>query len=590
MPADTAPFETEVERVNELLSLYRAARDERRSYHDAWLRNYKLVNNRYKSLPDSWMPAPKDSEIYPVISALVGWMTDQENRLEFSPVAEPNSPMYTELAQLATDLEAISYSNWVQENYDAQHKLLLWDAFMYGIGISKAVWDPTKCNGNGNAVPRRIDPWCYYPDPNATSMEDMEYSVEVHRLSLSEVCRRYPGKAMTLTASASMADDSDQRKTAASVNGPFRTNPGPINGLATRWSRNTNGPTNSNAMVTLYEFWIKENSPVTANDTPAEDDNDDDLEIIPQWRCIVMCNDTIVMDELGTDIYPFDSHPYDRFVFDDIGEFYGIALVDHLASPQLYINRLLTAYQQSTELTGNPVLVESSVSGTTRRVITNKPGQRIPVSGPGGMQNKPEWMVPPSMSGDVLNLIQFWISRIENTSGLSAIVKGATPTTRNAEGVISTIQEAAFVRIRSAMKNFEAFIGSEGKKLTDMVVNFYSEPRMMGILGPQGKKTAMFLKPFHFQLKSGSKGKRVPFQYVMSVVGGSTFPTSRQARIAEATTLFAMGAVDDQYVLEAHQVNNIPEVIRRKTEKQAMMANLGVPAVPGARQRAGRTS
>lgn len=585
------PSKTETERINELLSLYQAAKSARESHHDNWLRNYRLVHNKFAGTGASWAPAPKDSEIYPIISSMVGWLTDQENRLEYSPVVEPTSSMYPQLSQLGTDLESIMYSNWKVEKYDAQLKLELWDAFIYGIGVNKAVWDASLASGHGNAVPRRIDPWCYYPDPNATSMTDMEYCVEVHRLSMAEVCRRYPKKAMSLSAASAM--DNDRPNFTGPGRGVDMTNPGPINGAATRWAHNPgHGPQyNSNEMVVLYEFWIKESSPVTVNDKADDDpdkEDDDDLEILAQWQCVVLCNNAILMDEIGSDVYPFNGHPYDRYVFDDIGEFYGISLVDHLANPQIYINRLLTAIQHNAELTGNPILVESTVSGTTRRAITNKPGQRIPVNGVNGMANKPEWLMPPSMSPDVLGLIQFWISRMENISGLSAIVKGATPSSRNAEGVISTIQEAAFVRVRSAMRNFEDMIDEMAKKLTDMVINFYTEPRIIGILGPEGQKTALFLKPFHFHLPGGQDKDNppIPFRYIMSVVGGSTFPTSRQARIAEADKLYAMGAVDDQYVLEAHQANNIPEIIRRTTEKKAM----GVLMPPGARQRAGRSS
>lgn len=590
-------IDTDLELINYLMSLYTTSRNSRKDRHDDWLRNYRLVHNKFRS-SDSWIPAPKDSEIYPILSSMVGWLTDQENRLEYSPVCEPNSPLYSMLSQLGTDLESIMYSNWKVEKYDAQLKLILWDAFMYSIGIIKSVWDPTLASGHGNAVPRRIDPWSFYPDPMATSMIDMEYCVETHRLSMAEVCRRFPNKAMSLTASSLM--DDPRPADHSSGGGINFTNPGKINGLATRWSNASGrGPAmNPAEAVTLYEFWIKESSPVS--NSRADDDNDDepdakgkknadpdsdDIDIVPQWRCIVICSDSILLNELGSDIHPFEGHPYDRYVFDDIGEFYGISLVDHLASPQLYINRLLTAVQHNTELTGNPVLVESKISGTTRRTITNKPGQRIPVDGVGGMNNAPQWLVPPSVSPLVMELIHFWISRMENISGLSAIVKGATPSSRNAEGVISTIQEAAFVRIRSAMHNYEDMIDEMGKKLTDMVINFYTEPRMMGVLGKDGARTTKFLAPFHFTTKPDGKS-RVPFRYIMSVIGGSTFPTSRQARIAEADKLFALGAIDDQAILEAHQYNNIPEIIKRVTEKRAM----GVLSEPGARQRAGRSS
>lgn len=571
---------TDIPLINELQSLYESARSKRQEYSDNWARNFRLVHNRHNagSPTGDWRPSPKDSEIYPILAAQVGWLTDQENRTEYAPVMEPNSVLYADLGQRCSDLEAIMYSNSVTESYAVHYKLAIWDALMYGLGVLKAVWDGSRGGGYGNAVPKRIDPWCFLPSPDATSLEDMDYCIEVHKLSLEEVCRRWPRKAASLTASMVTADDGKPDLGPSSGMKTVHNLGALAPATSTRWSNPTrNGPGfDLTKTVVVKEFWIKENQPVTS------DDEDDGVEMVANWRVVVLCQNQILMDELAEDVFPFNNHPYERYVFDDTGEFIGISLVDHLANPQIYINRLLTAYQHNTELTGNPVLVESTQSGTIRQSITNRPGQRIRVQGPAGMANKPEWMVPPAMSTDVLNLIQFWIARMENISGLSGVVKGATPAQRNPEGVISTIQEAAFVRVRAAMRNWEDTLYRLHLKLTDLVIENYTEPRYVGILGPDGSKTAKMLASNYFT-QPGQNGL-APLQYIMSMKGGSTFPTSRQARIAEAIQLYTLGAVDDQYLLEVCQITNIPVILGRKAEKEAMGM---IP--PGARQRSKRS-
>lgn len=54
-----------------------------------------------------------------------------------------------------------------------------------------------------------------------------------------------------------------------------------------------------------------------------------------------------------------------------------------------------------------------------------------------------------------------------------------------------------------------------------------------------------------------------PMRFSLYVRAGSAMPISRAARIAEAETLFAMGALDAQAVLEAHDYPNREQILQR---------------------------
>ena len=56
-------------------------------------------------------------------------------------------------------------------------------------------------------------------------------------------------------------------------------------------------------------------------------------------------------------------------------------------------------------------------------------------------------------------------------------------------------------------------------------------------------------------------------KFSLIVKAGSSAPTSRQSRIAEADALFSMGALDIQAVLEAHAWPHASEVIQRKEQE-----------------------
>ena len=581
----------ETDLVNYLRSLYSEARNERRNLYDTWYRNYRLVHNRQaNTTAQAWMPAPKDSEVYPTVSTLVAWMADQNTSVTAIPASDPHGPTSQFMNQLSRDLSTVLTTNWHVLDYRSQIKLALWDAFTYGIGIFKTVWDQGLDFGLGNAMLRRCDPWAVYVDPNGTSFADAEYVVEARRMSFSEVERRWPEtyhKISDLGGDGTTQIDAGPRSMSLSNTLPTPGNlrsSGTIGNLGssnamTRWSV----PTSSSQRhlsrtdtIVVYEFWLKENESYSEE---IEGTDYAERRVGESWRVVVMAGGEVLMDERASDLFTHGTHPYDRYVFDDVGEFYGVALVDHLASPQIYINRLLTALQHSAELTGNPVMLEPTNSGLARVGIVNRPGTRLKVNQQ-SMQTPPTWMTPPTMSNDVPKLIDFWISRVDNISGQSAMKN--VNLSRTAEGVNASVQEAAFVRIRSGLANLEASLESAASKLADLIVDNYTEPRFMAIVGPNGQQSMLALDARHFN--APNEDGATPLKYTIKIEAGSAAPTSRTSRMAEADMAFALGAIDRQAWLEAHNYPNWPEINERINKLQAM----GLFQPPGARQRAQR--
>lgn len=600
--AEQDVMDRDLELVNKLRSIFSIARNYRRSQYDNWRRNYRLVNNRIGvgGLTQSWAPTPRDSEIYPVLSSIAAWMTDQNTNVDVTAAADPNSDYFTFMSAIAMDLGTVLQTNWIVENYKAQTKMVVWDAFMYGAGFFKTVWDQSLSGGLGNVMLRRVDPWAFYIDPTATSLDDAEYMCEVREMSLAEVERRWPGHGTALELSTSLTGEGIDQKPSNydEVSKVPKANPGSLPQGNQRWA----APTGRNQMgaaalpaVVVYEFWIKENDEWWDADL-ADDDKgltlaegekppekakeDDDKHVAVRWRVVVMAGNQILMDEWADELYSSATHPYDRYVYEETGEMYGIALVDHLAQPQIALNRLLTSLQQNAELVGNPIFMEGANSGLDRVNIINRPGQRLRLNGPGAMaNNRPDWLRPPEMPAFVQSLVEFWIARIENISGLSAAIKGGGDS-RTPEGVVTTIQEAAFVRVRSALANLEAALASSAYKMADLIIDNYTEPRLVAVVGPEGEKTALALSSRHFIVPT-HKGA-APLKYSVLIQAGASAPTSRQARVAEADAAYALGIIDRQAWMEAHSYPNWQKVLQRVN---AAIAD-GSFNPPGARQRA----
>lgn len=586
--------------VARLRNLYISARQAKRARYDTWVRNYRLVQNQLGGTSQSnWMPSPRDSEIYPTLSSIVAWMTDQDLRVTFYPAADPESKSIQTWVDLASDLSDIIYTNWNNEYYGRQIDMNLWDALIYGTGIIKSCWDNEADDGFGNATIRRIDPWRFYPDPYCSSVYDAEYLCETYRVPYEVIERRWPDRAHLVRAGMGPIDQYDTRpETYTDMSTTPMTNPGSIPMSGTYGDLGASGfgnfarPNNNKRradlpMFVVYEFWFRQNTKDEDPYTQGVNNHDSPLTdryLRSEWRVVILCNDVILMDEPAHNIWSHGQHPYADFRFDDLGEFWGISLVDHLAHPQIYINRLLTALQHNAELTGNPILVEAKGSGTTRIPIINRPGQRIQLDSTAAMQNaKPFWLQPPAMPQQVVDLVQFWISRIENTSGLSALQKGAAPNQRNAENVVNAVQEAAFVRIRHAMRAVEWQLRSIVEKTASLICDNFTEQRIMSVIGQDGEQTALTLDQHHFY--SPSPMGQSPLKFGVTIEAGASGPTSRQARIAEGDRLFSLGVVDDTYLLNLHRVKGATQILTRLyTKRQAGVIGGG----PGQRQRAGR--
>ena len=585
---------------------YHVAREAKRALYRDWRRNYLLLSNRmWSDFRSQWMPSPVDSEVYPIMSGLIGWLTDQSVIYTLQAATEPLSPWHQYLQGLSDDLEAIMQSNWKVRNQQGVVTQIMWDAGLYGAGIIKSIWDQSLDKGLGDATLGHVDAWNFYPDPQAMNEEDGNYYIEAKRMTWDEVERRFPDTADRLLSdmvydSADGALDSDNKPTNTSRGAPNTRPRSMTRGYPTAATSSTGLPGQARAMayepdgIIVYEGWFRENRTTQTPDPHFEPPDSDPAAEPPEvdviyddWRCIVWSAQTILLDCWASDLWDGAQHPYSRFVYEDTGEFWPTPLCSHLAPAQIAINRLLASLQQSAELTGNPIFVEPSQAKVSQTLITNRPGQRLRYNSQGGANNQPSWMNPPSMSPDVLRLVQFWIERMENISGLNTISKGKAPQSRAAEGVVNQVQESGFIRVRSMLRNLERTLRRAGLIMAQLIVENYTTARTVSIIGPEGDKSAVALRERHFI--DAVDNEYAPFKYALMINAGSDTPTSRQARVSEATTLFTLKAIDRPAFLDMINFPHWPAVEDRMKQAE-MQAAQAAEAQANARQKTGRKS
>jgi hypothetical protein len=581
-PVPPDPWYDDYQLTQRLAQLYHLAMTEKKKYQANWRRNYLLTSNRQYSLDTQspWTPNVTDSEIWPILSSRIAWMTDQEVKPEVAPAALPGDPYAQHMRTLAEHMEQIFTSQFVNQGWDKEITLMLWDAAQYGAGIGKSVWDSGLEEGIGNIAFKRVDVWNFYPDPNANDLEQCTHMFETEKMTFEQIQRRFPSADIESVKAAYLygsRGDTVVRPSQSSSSQYPMAMPGNLPGSSsTVWGLPGQSDRSTDQILTegvdVYTAWVLEGWE-EYRETTDPLDGDDERVVYDEWRCVVYTGNVVLFDELATDLYQNSRHPYVRYVDEEMGEFWTTPIVSHLAPCQVAINRLLASLQGNIELVGNPIFMDVKGSGLDRAAIVNRPGLRLSMDQK--MANsqgaKPMWLEPPKMQTEVMGLINFWKACMENISGLSGPQKGQAPKDRQAAQTQQQAQEAGFVRIRQSVRNLERTLGEAYRLLAHLVVQNYDVPRTLAIVGPDGENSALLLASKHFYSPS-IHGTVAPLKFALLVMAGADNPTSRQSRIAEADALFALHAIDRPAVLEAHAFPHWQNIDQRMQQQELAIA------------------
>lgn len=554
--------------------LFFDARAAKRPMLSQWNTNYQYLRNRPQALPTASRSTSLVPEIFPIIASKVGWKIDRRIVNTISSSAVPHTAFWIDTSDLAADLSVILDASYQVNGEEGEISKLIWDAEIYGTGFAKTTWDCSLAGGLGDAIVRRVDPFTVYPDPQARTMEDLNYIIEVRTMSLQEVDRRWPGAAKKLRESP-ILEQSDEAPDQLTNRQSFpRANPGAMSpATVPRYGMVGGGFLSATAVnepgVTVMEAWLRTHESVEDDSAPYGYRTEE------SWRVVVVAGSHILMDEPASNLWSHGRHPYSRYVTADVGEFWGFSTVELLIPTQRSINRLLAAMEQNVLLTGNPTLVDEVRAGISRTQATNKPGQRFTV----GSGSKVDWLKPPPMNQMMPELVRYMLQRMEAVSGLAAVTRGGSAPGRNAQGVMDAMQEAAFVRIRMELTQLQLTLTDAGKLKASLIVENYTEPRNMAIIGPDGAQKMLAIQSRHFLIPT--EDGEMPLEYTLLVDAGASEHTGRKAREDQVMSLANMAIIDGQAVLEALDFPGRAEISKRMAAQQEKMMAMGIDPSKG---------
>jgi hypothetical protein len=303
--------------------------------------------------------------------------------------------------------------------------------------------------------------------------------------------------------------------------------------------------------------------------------------LLPQGRYVVFTEDPvkILFDgpwHLPTNDMPFIEFPGPRVPGSSTDE----AVVTHARPLQKELNRTVSQIVMHKNLTLKPQLLAPQGSITQR--ITDEAGAIIEFMPVGGAV--PTWREMPSIPPYVfehLKDIQFRLDRLFN---MASVQQGTPPPNVEAGIAIDLLQEAASDQIAPVIQAMEDSLARGGDLLVRLAQKFYTEPRLMKIIGPGGStKVKRFMGSdidggFSFHAEAGSglprtrAGRQSRIEQLISMNVIRPDQSWKYLDIADLKGVAATFAADEEQAYREHDKLTKGDPLNMESMQQAMQA------------------
>ncbi len=201
-----------------------------------------------------------------------------------------------------------------------------------------------------------------------------------------------------------------------------------------------------------------------AKDCGCEEEDEDGNTQYP--ALVVMVNDTIIKATLQ----PLDSgeYPYDVFCWQRrAGHWAGIGVARQMRTSQDGVNAATRNMMDNAGVSGAPILIidrskivpaDGKWNIGSHKVYYTADGVEI-----GNIREAFTWIIAPSMQAELMNIIQFWMQRAEDETGLPMLLQGQLGRAPDTVGGMTMLYNNASSVLRRIARNYdmvtEAHIG-----------------------------------------------------------------------------------------------------------------------------------
>lgn len=528
-----------------LLRRYGESKEYRKKYDSKWDENTKYYKGQTSGLDSvaSYQSDPRYNKVFEFVEAMRGYSSDNKWGIDVIPASLPKEikdalesgdPMKVKQAikDTSPDTHPTQVQNalqktlldktvsinklldflWMDSRMQSKLAQVLLHVFLKGTGFLKCTFDPDNITdaGVGQIETSVVDPFYIYPDPDATCVQDCDFIIEAHPVSVRWVIDRYPDKAAAFLEAMG----------GTSLNkAPYGSQPlGPAN-------------ESEGKRVDILECWYNDSTIIE----DALDENGNPVAKYPNGRYTLMSAQGFVLEDKPC---LYSTWPYVRIVeIPQPGEFFGGCTIERAIGIQKLINQTLRTIIDNGFWLVHGIWVTDTTSGVgpedladygPRDVIAVNPGSRLDrETGP---------PLPPS----IFQMLDQLVEAFDRIVGLPDVLRGIVPSRQPVQTTMMQ-QESGEVRTRERCRRIEEGLEDLGNLWLDIVGNHWTDRRIIRAKNPVAG----------FDMFAMSKADLEGWQFDLHVRPGSTTPLDVTSSIQRARELKEMGIqIPDEYFIK----------------------------------------
>lgn len=427
--------ENDIRRAQDILRKYREGKhhlDETTIENEDW---YKLQHRRYfkdkkfGNLPFSaWM-----------FNSIWGKHADAMDNYP-EPVVLPRERSDEKVAQTLSTVIPVILKNC---KFHRTYSIATWDKLKNGTCIYGIFWDQNLYNGLGDIAITAVDMLDFYWEPGVKDIQDSQNIFQLAVRDNDSLVAEYPQLKDRLgnfpeTKRYNYDESIDLSDKSVVVDWYYKKH-------------------NGSATVVHYVKFVDDNLLYASENDPA-------------------CENGFY----ETDQYPFVMD----VLFPEKGTPAGFGFVDIARNPQEYIDKLGGDILDNASLVARPrPIIKDSAAINEEEFMDRDKHAVIHVAGD---PNQIAWEQAPSMSALYLNILQYKVDELKETTGNRDVTQGSTVSGVTAASAIAALQEAGSKGSRDANASAYAVFEQLCGQVVERIRQFYDLPRTFRITGETG--------------------------------------------------------------------------------------------------------
>lgn len=542
--------------------------------HSKWMRNYKLAKGAHWEKMAK-VPQRTANLIHVHIQRTINTLTDNNPTFNVSQTGEieAEEDVFSKI-QMACEFW------WNEQEQQSVLEMSVRNGEIYGTTIEKVIFNPDLEYGIGEVETVVVDPFHFGVYPvKCTDVQKAGIALHFYPMSVRDARKMWPEFADRIKGDGQFLEElGSDRREIASGGQLHKAQQGILTTissvLTTLTSKKSESAAEGDEETLVVEAWLRDESV----------DEDGKPLYRGKIRRVTACAAGLIVvddrsnpsiadhldDELAIKTYLYDKFPFSvgRSIA-EAGNFWGDSDIVQLDELQSEVNKTISQVSYHKDKAVRPKVINPLDSGVPNEHFTNVTGIINPSSSM--VAQGIRYLEARNDLRDILETFNLYKELFYAVGGTFELDQAQAPgRSVIAYKAIAALLERAATMMRGKIRNYSRMIRDRGRMYVSHMQNFYTEDRWISY-DEAGETHSMTIR-----------GSDMIVPARLTVVSGSTMPTSKIQQREEALELFRLGAVDQEELLEKIDWSGRAGVIQRMQEGPLFdfierLAYMGVP-------------